>query len=99
LSRTEAALPAPDTFTAAAFEYANALAWAVIQHLMNERGHCIASRAIAVDIGRLFADSTIEYLAKIRASDHESRWNVFYVAPERIIFGTRKSGHPRLSAG
>jgi hypothetical protein len=95
----DATLPAPDTFTASAFEYANGLAWAVIQHLMNERGHRIASRAAAVAIRRLFADSTKENLAKFRASEQEARRNGFYVAPERIVFGPRKSGHPRHSAG
>jgi hypothetical protein len=86
-------------FTALAFEHTHGLACARIQHLTNEAGHCIASRAAVVGVRRLIADFIIEYLAKFQANDLKPWWNGFYAKCKGLFFGLRKLGRPRQTAG
>ena len=95
---TEAALLAPAMFTAFAFEHAHGLACPSIQHLTNEPGHRIASRAALAGIHRLIADFTVEDLAKFQANDLKPRWDGLDAKIKGLVFWLRKSGSPRQSA-
>lgn len=87
---SEAASPAPDVLTAFAFEHANSFACAGIQHLTNEAGYRIASRAAVAGVRRLIAAFTIEDLAKFQTNDPKSRWDS--LDAKGPVFWLRKSG-------